>query len=121
RDRPIVAQTVEALAHEVVGTEAKRDAAPVVRAAAEHAGAPPAELRTRRARVRVAVDLPSAVAGVELAEWPSVNRRTAMRRRVIRHHHLRVFRREPSRTRLEHHYARAGFCQRISRHPTLPA
>src|SRR5688572_15820410 len=36
-DRPVVAETIEALAPEVVGTEAQRDAAPVIGAPAEHA------------------------------------------------------------------------------------
>ena len=55
-DRPVVAETVEALAPEVVGTEAQRDAAPVVRAAAEHPRPEPVErgcpCRSCRARPR---------------------------------------------------------------------
>src|SRR5207249_4918466 len=67
-DRPIVAESIERLPLEVVGAEAQRDAAPVVRAAAEHAGAPPAELRAGRGGVRRAVGLPAAVTRVEFAE-----------------------------------------------------
>src|SRR5438270_13748107 len=72
-DRPVVAESVDGLASEVVGPEAEGDSAPVVRPAPEHPGAPPIELRAWRARVRFTVDLPPAVARVELAEGTTVN------------------------------------------------
>src|SRR5262245_9438461 len=59
RDRPVVAESVEALSPEIRWTEAQRNAAPVMRAAAEH---PPAEPSPRALadRVRLAVDVPPA-------------------------------------------------------------
>src|SRR5215831_18943569 len=88
----------------------------MVRAAAEHSRAPPAELRARRARVGLAVDLPSAVARVELTERTPVDRRAAVRRRVVRDEHLRIFRREPAWARLEHDNARPGFRENVGGH-----
>src|SRR5690242_7528092 len=76
-DRPVVAQAVTALAPEVVGAEAERDPAPVIGAAAEHAGAPPVELGVGGAGVRLAVNVPAADAGVELAERPLLGGRAA--------------------------------------------
>src|SRR5262245_61086877 len=88
RDGPVVAQAVEALAAKIVGAEAQRDASPVIRPAAEHACAPPRELCAWRAGVRLALDLPAAVARVEFAEWTSFDGCAAMRRRPVRHEHL---------------------------------
>src|SRR5689334_11590125 len=67
-DRPVVAESVDALPSEVIRSKAQGNPTPMIRASAEHAGAPPAELCARRPRVRLAVDLPAAIASVELAE-----------------------------------------------------
>ena len=61
-DRPVVAETVEALALEIVRPEAKRDAAPVIGAAAEHARAEPVESIAGRRCVRLTFERPSAPA-----------------------------------------------------------
>src|SRR5437764_12470623 len=70
---PIIAQPVDALSAKVVGSEAQRNSAPMVRPPTEHARAPPTKLCAGRARERLTVDLPTAIAGVELAEWTTVN------------------------------------------------
>src|SRR5207237_5909013 len=44
-DWPIIAESVAALRLEIIGTEAKRDSAPMVGAATDHPRAPPPELR----------------------------------------------------------------------------
>src|SRR5205814_8903944 len=67
-NRPIVAEAVPALALEVVRPEAQGNAAPMIGPAADHAGPPPAELGARCPDVGLAGNLPSADAGVELAE-----------------------------------------------------
>src|SRR2546427_12287017 len=82
-DRPVVPQPVEALVPEVPGPEAQRDPAPVVRAPADHAGAPPVEPGPRRPRVRLPLDVPPADAGVEFAER-SLSPGCAAPRRVVR-------------------------------------
>src|SRR6185437_4024975 len=87
-DRPIVAQTVAGFPAEVFRSKAQGDSPPMVGPSAEHAGSPPAELRAGGAGVGLAVDLPAAVAGVELAERPSMNRRAPMRRGIARREHL---------------------------------
>src|SRR2546425_11996408 len=67
-DRPVVAQAVAGLTLEVVRPEAQGNAAPVVGAAAHHPRPPPAEAGAGRRGVRLALDVPPADAGVELAE-----------------------------------------------------
>src|SRR5947207_3140100 len=59
-DRPVVAETVERLAHEIVRPEPQRDAAPVIGSPAEHARAKPVELVARSIGVRLAVERPAA-------------------------------------------------------------
>src|SRR4030095_7997420 len=67
-DRPVVTEAVEALAAEVVRTEAKGNAAPVIGAAAQHARAEPVEAIAGSGCVGLAFERPTAPAGVELAE-----------------------------------------------------
>src|SRR6185503_7703683 len=120
-DRPVVAESVDALAAKIVGPEAKRDAPPVIGAAAEHAGTPPAELRAGGAGIRLAVDLPTAVARVELAEGAAVDRRATVRGRVTRDHHRTVFRGEPFVAGLEHDDARARLGEHVGGHAAARA
>src|SRR6185312_1825659 len=69
RDGPVRAESVAALALEVIRTEARHMAAPVIGAPAQHARAPPAEGRTRRGGVGLARHLPAAASGgVVIAE-----------------------------------------------------
>src|SRR5258707_15839684 len=53
---------------EVIGPEAERDAPPVIRASTEHAATPPAKVRAGRRRIRLPLDVPAAVAGIEFAK-----------------------------------------------------
>src|SRR5207244_5968816 len=82
RNRPVVAESVEATPLEVVRSHAERDAAPMIRAPAEHPAAEPVERRAFRLRVRLAVEIPSTDATVELAERPGRRCRAAARRDV---------------------------------------
>ena len=77
--RPVIAETVEAAPLEIVGSHPQRDAAPVVRAPAEHPATKPIELRACRLRIRLAVDLPAADAAVEFAERSGRRGRAAPR------------------------------------------
>ena len=58
-DRPVVAEAVAAAGLEVPGAEAERDAAPVVRPAAEHPAPEPHEAGCRRRRCRARPRCPS--------------------------------------------------------------
>src|SRR6476659_1563394 len=69
-DRPIVAEPIDAATAEVVRPEPQRNPAPVIRPSAEHPGSEPIERRAGSLRVRLARDLPSTDAAVELAERP---------------------------------------------------
>ena len=120
-DRPVVAEAVEAAALEVVRAHAQRNAPPVVGAAAEHPAAKPVELRARRLRVRLALDVPAADAAVELAER-LVRRRGAAPRRVVRpRRHLRVLRRRPTSAGFEHHDVGARLAQHLGGHAAAGA
>src|SRR6185437_5521175 len=69
-ERPVDAEAVPALALEVIGSEPKGDASPMVGPAADHPGAIPAKAGTLGRGVRLARDLPSAPGGgVKIAEW----------------------------------------------------
>ena len=111
-DRPVVAEAVDALAAEVVGAEAQRDAAPVVRAAAEHAAAEPAP-RAVADRVGLALDVPAAEAAVVVAERLLVAAPAARRRVVVPREHRAVLGRVPHRPALEHHDVGAGLGQHL--------
>src|SRR5690606_16729755 len=75
-DRPVLAEAVAALALEVPGAEAQRDAAPVIGPAADHPGTPPVEAGARCGGVGLPLDVPAADAGVVFTEW-ALRRRTA--------------------------------------------
>ena len=115
RDRPVVAVSVAALALEVVRAEAQGDPAPVVRAAADHAGAPPTPVRVVGGAVRLAVDAPPADAGVELAERPLGGGRAAAGRLVVPREHVRVGD-SPGRAGLEEHDVGAGVGEHFGGH-----
>src|SRR6266516_185913 len=110
---PVVAQPVECLRLEVARPEAQRDAAPVVGAAAQHAGTPPAELVAGGDGVGLAVDLPTADAGVELAEGALPRRGTAARRLVGPGEHRGVGGIVPRHARLEQRDVHAGAGEHI--------
>ena len=88
---------------------------------AEHAGAPPAEARAGGGGVRLALDLPSAVAGIELAERAGLRGGPAPRGRIGRDHHLGVLRGVPGRAGLEHHHACAGLREGLGGHAAAGA
>jgi hypothetical protein len=115
-DRPVGAQAVETVPAKVVRPETERDAAPMVGAAAQHPGAPPVELGSRRPGVGFTFDLPPADAGVELAEGPLPDRGAASRRLVRPAEHRPVGRVVPRRPRLEQHDVRPGLGEDICRH-----
>ena len=121
RDGPIVAQPVAGFALEVVRTEAQRDPAPVVGSAPDHAGPPPAERGAGRARVRLAGDLPTADAGVELAERTLLRGLPAARRLVGPGEHRRVRRVIPGSAGLEQNHVRAGLREHVRGHPAAGA
>ena len=116
RDRPVVAEAFERASPEILRTEPQRNAAPVIRAAAEHAGAEPVERAARTSRVRLTVERPAAQRRVELPELTFVRRRTAPRRVVRPHEHLRVLDGVPHRTRLEHDDVCARFGEHLGSH-----
>ena len=116
-DRPVVAEAVAAAALEVPGAEAERDATPVVRAAAEHAAAEPHEAGARGDGVGLALDVPAALAGVELAEGPPAVALAAPGRVVVPGEHRPVLARVPGLPGLEHHDLGPGLGEDLRRHP----
>ena len=113
RDRPVIAQAVQALAPEIVGAEAQRDASPVVGPAADHAGAPPVEAIVLGARVRLALDLPTADARIEFAERSFARGAAASGRVVKRREHAGVARIVPRAARFQHDDVRAGLREHV--------
>ena len=120
-DRPVVAETIEALPAEVVGAEPQRDPSPVIRAAAEHARSEPVELAARAVRVGLAFERPPAERRVELAELLLLGRRPAPRRVVRPLEHVRLARRVPHRPGLEHDDVGARFGEHLGGHPAAGA
>jgi len=120
-DRPVIAQSVDALAPEVVGPEAERDPAPVVGAAPEHPGAEPVEARAGRRGVGLARDLPTPVAGVELAERALARRCAPARGLVDPAQHRAVAGAVPFAAGLEHDDAGAGLREHVGGHPATRA
>src|SRR5204863_5906437 len=106
---------VTAAALEIPGSEAQRDAAPVVRAATEHARAKPHEAIACGDGVGLAFDVPATDAAVELAERPLARAGAAARRIVVPGKHLAVFFRRPGRARLEQHALGSGLSQDLGR------
>src|SRR5690606_36457166 len=115
-NRPVLPEPVDRLAAEVVGTEAKGDAAPGVGAPAPHASAPPAEAGPGRPRVRLALDLPSPVAGVELAKLSFAGRCPAPRGLVGPLEHFGVPLGEPLPTGFQHEDPGTRGGQRVRSH-----
>jgi hypothetical protein len=75
-DRPVVAEAVEGAAPEVIGPEAQGDSSPMIGPTAVHPGAKPVELVAGCGGVGLAVECPSAEAGIELTELPFWNGRS---------------------------------------------
>ena len=115
-DGPVVAQPIAAAALEVPGAEAQGDAAPVVRAPSEHARPPPEELLALGHRVRLALEVPTAQAAVELPERLLPGSGAPPRRGVGPGEHRPVLGRVPHRPRLQEHDARAALGQDLGRH-----
>src|SRR4030095_6692084 len=67
-DRPIFTQTVNASAFEIIWSETKRNASPVIGSSAQHSCTPPIPFGTILCSVWFAIQLPATVAGVEVAE-----------------------------------------------------
>ena len=120
-NRPVVAESVVAFRLEIVGAEAKRDAAPVIRAAAEHSRAPPVELRSFGFRVRLAVELPAADARVEFTERAFFRARAATGRLIWPFHHGRILRVVPRTAGFEHHDVRTGLGEDVRGHAAARA
>ena len=120
-DRPVVAETIEALPPEVVGAEAQRDPPPVIRAPAEHAGSEPVELAARAVGVGLAFERPPAERRVELPELLLLGRGPAARRIIRRLEHVRLARGIPHRPGLEHDDVGPGFGEHLGGHPAAGA
>ncbi len=112
RDRPVIAEPVDRPPPEVVRPEPQRDAAPVVRAAAEHATTEPPP-RPAPHGVRLALDVPATKAPVVGPERFLVPAPSARRRVVVPREHRGVLGRVPHRPALEHHDIRPGFGQHL--------
>ncbi len=117
---PVVAEAIHAAAPEVIGAPAQRDAAPVIGAAAEHAGPEPVELRAGRRGVRLPFQLPAAPGRVELAKRP-FGRRTTARRLVGPAQHLAIAGLIPLRTGFQHADLGASFGEHLGGHPAASA
>ncbi len=115
RDGPVVTQAILRLPLKVVRPETQRDPPPVIGPSAEHPGAPPIETRSRCPRVRFAFDVPTADAGVELAERPLPGRGAAAGRGIVRNQHRRIGRVVPRSAGFEHNDIGAGLCERVRR------
>src|SRR5437667_4615821 len=88
------AQAIARCRLEIDGSEAERDAAPVVGAPADDARTKPLEIRTRRRSIRLAINLPGPVGREELAKifaGVAAHARAAVRRFVRPHEHLEIF------------------------------
>ena len=120
-DGPVVAQAVDRLAAEVIGSEAEGDPSPVVGAAAEHTGAPPAELGAGGDGVGLALDLPSADATVELSEGMRGRRGAAAGGVVGPFEHRAVGGGAPWRARLQHDHIGACLREHVGRHAATGA
>src|SRR5882762_4058041 len=120
-DWPVVAESVATLRLEVVGTEAKGDAPPMVGAAADHSCAPPSELGAFSLRERLALKLPAADACIELTERTIGCRCSASRRSVRPLEHHRVGGVVPGAARLEEKHVGARLGELIGGHSTACA
>ena len=113
---PVVAQPVAAAPLEVPGTEAQRDAAPVVRASSEHARPPPEELLALGHRVGLALQVPAAEATVELPERLQAGAGAPPRGGVGPGEHRAVLGRVPHRPCLQERHPRAALGEHLGRH-----
>jgi len=125
RDRPVAAQAIARVRFEIVGTIAKRDAAPVIGASAEHARSPPPELTQRiiaGARVRLARNLPAAIdRGIVEAEGFVGRAFAAQRRHEGRVKHRCFAIRGIAAAGFEHQHLHAFERQRVGRLPARGA
>src|SRR3989449_4715915 len=92
------------------------NAAPVVGAAAHHPRPPPAEAGAGCRGVRLALDVPPADAGVELAERALLGGPAAARRLVGPGEHRGVFEVVPGSAGFEQDHVGAGLRQHVGRH-----
>jgi hypothetical protein len=120
-DRPVVTEPVAALCPEVVGAEAQRYSAPVIRSAANHSRPPPHEVSAFRLRERLALELPSSNAGVELAERPVSGRGATPRGLVLHPEHRRVAGVVPRSAGFEKEDVGPGKRQNVGGHSTTSA
>src|SRR6266550_3967905 len=115
-DRPVVADSIETFSLEVVGSETKRYAAPVIRASAEHSRAPPEKACARCDRVRLTFDFPSPIARVEFSERAGLARCPSARTRVVRDEHFAIARAVERAAGFEHDDISSGFRERVRRY-----
>src|SRR5262249_1742040 len=118
---PVLTETVDAAALEVVRSESKRDTAPVIRAAAEHARSKPVERRTGRVGIRFAIEVPTADAAIEFAEWFLRSRCAAAWRLVRPCEHFGILFGIPHRSRFEQSDIRARLRQNFRGHTSAGA
>jgi len=115
-NRPVEAFAVAAVRLEIVRTHAKRDAAVVIGAPAQHARPVPHELAARGARVRFARHLPAAhQRGVVVAEGLFLRAGGAMRSVVVPLEHVALFGRIVIAPGLQHADFGAGKRQHVGR------
>ena len=120
-DRPVVAEPIEALPAEIIGTEAQRDASPVIGAAAEHPRPEPVERAARTVGIGLALERPAAKRRIELSELLFLGRRATARRVVRPLEHVRLARRVPHRPGLEHDDIGARLGEHLGGHPAAGA
>src|SRR5882762_9095929 len=70
-DRPIVTKPIATLRLEILGAESKGDASPVIGAATDHSSPPPLEVGALGVGERLALEVPSADAGIEFTNGTS--------------------------------------------------
>src|SRR3970282_637243 len=98
--------------------KAERDAAPVIGAPAKHAGPPPGEARPLRACERLSRQVPSADAGIELAEGTFRGGSAALARLIGPAQHGAVGGGVvPPPSRFEHDDSRAAEGEAMGSHP----
>ncbi len=120
-DRPVESLSVAAVRLEVVRPHAQRNAAPMVGSAAQSAGPEPPPIAARCAGVRLAAQVPAAVAGIKITVRLVGSGCAPVRSLVGPHHHFRVLGGIEPRPGLEHQALGAGLGEHIGGHASTGA
>src|SRR6266852_3984144 len=118
-DGPIVAETIARGGFEIDGSEAQRDAAPVIGAAADDAGTKPLEIRAGSGGVGLAFDLPRAIRREKFTEVfarLAADAGAAVRQIVRPQEHLEILVRSDVRPGFEEHAVQAALGENLRGH-----